>query len=450
MEGGEGIAIASLCRFIVLIFLLLTMTNFGDQTSHLRDDEEQYRKKMESQALNNQLLSDLKSIKSGAERYAFNVSGSFSGHWNRSSEPYSFRDTAFGLAFDTDGRRLPGNTTLKGEDGLFSLQLFDHGPFRYGIHHLEGNIAMIEGEQDSSDDALSLSLHGLYFIHSGRLTLYANTRSGRLAIDWKTNDMKNQFNITNKYSELIGYSKGGSSRLYIQRPDPFESATTRCLYRLNMELLALQDGVHQEISLNHHSKLMLNATGSLTSLNCGVEVGMSFGGFNMDTNHITSKTRILTICVIATTFLQAKVYIDIYRQMSSTTSNPASLTTFLFLSAIDLLIAMIHSLISVFFMGLFSVFYIVSFAKFFLFSIITMRLIAMIWVARNSNINNNANGMDNQNMILAQRKFSLLFLGMYVVIIITLISVYEQTRLGYALLTLLYSFWVPQVGLGLV
>ena len=165
----------------------------------------------------------------------------------------------------------------------------------------------------------------------------------------------------------------------------------------------------------------------------------------MDTNHIISKTRILTICVIAITFLQAKVYVDIFHQISNTTSHPASITTFLFLSAIDLLIAMIHSLISVFFMGLFSIFYIISFTKFFLFSVITMRLIAMIWIARNNNMINNANGEDNQNMILVQRRFSLLFLGMYVVIIITLISIYSQTKLGYVLLTVLYSFWVPQV-----
>lgn len=63
-------------------------------------------------------------------------------------------------------------------------------------------------------------------------------------------------------------------------------------------------------------------------------------------------------------------------------ASAASLILFIFISAIDLLVAMLHSMASVFFLGLFSEFYLISFNKLFVFSMIEMRLIFVIWRSR--------------------------------------------------------------------
>lgn len=442
MQEREGVSIVSACRLVIIIFMLLMMTSTDTSSSNLREEEERALQKRESKALNMQLSSDIRLAKPIPGRYAFNVSGNFPGQWNRTGEQYAFRKTHFGLEYNTDGKRLPGNSTLQGEDGLFFLQLFDHGPFREGIHKVEGSIEMTGRDEHSSGDSLSLSLHGLYFLHSGRLTLYGNTHTGRLLIQWKTNDLENQFNITNRYPDLIGASKDGQSYLYVQRSDPLELPTKQCLYRLDVELFDLPEGVNPEISRNPSSKAMINATGILTSRNCNMNTTMTFGGFTMDTNHILRKAQIYTIFVIATTLLQGRTYIDIYRQLSMTNSLPASITTFFFFSAIDLLIAMIHSLASVFFMGLFSIFYIIAFAKFFLFSMLAMRIIAILWVTRSQMDNREGR---NPSFLQIQRRFTILFFWMYVAIILTLVALYARMKLGYIMLLIMYSFWIPQV-----
>lgn len=420
------------------MILLLSPDQNGSRSSNLRDEESIQKQRKEKKALESQLEMDIRAMQNSSEHFPYNISGIYSGKWSRrkGESPWKSRKMLLGLI--EQPTRGSNNSTLQGEEGTLSIQLYDRGSLEYGIHQISGIMTMIEGDQDSKDDALSLSLLGVYFIYTGQLNLYANSRGGRFALIWETTDTQNSFNITNQFPEKIGYSSNGMSYYYLTPPSLLPEKSNRCLYRMDMNLLHLQSGLDPEISRNKYSRLLLNATGVLESSNCNMSVSMSFSGFNMDTNHITKKSRIYTSVLILITLGESLLYVQQMRHLLVVSASAASLMLFIFISAIDLLVAMLHSMASVFFLGLFSEFYLIAFNKLFVFSMIEMRLIFVIWRSRCPDINAD-------NYMLYQRKLSAVFFGLYLLIITTLVSIYTRTVLGYILIFVLYSFWVPQV-----
>ena len=431
------------CRVIllvVLMILLLSPDQNSGKSSNLRDEDTIQKQRKERKALESQLEMDIRAMQNSSEHFPYNISGIYLGKWNRRKNENPWKPKKMLLGLIEQQTRDPNNSTLQGEEGSLSIQLYDRGYLQYGIHQISGVMTMIEGDQDSKDDALSLSLLGVYFIYTGQLSLYANSRGGRFALIWETTDTQNMFNITNHFPEKIGYTSNGLSCYYLTPPSLLPEKSNRCLYRMDMNLLHLENGLDPEISHNKHNRMLLNATGVLESTNCNIDVSLSFSGFNMDTNHITKKSRIYTSILILVTLGESFLYVQQMRHLLIASASAASLILFIFISAIDLLVAMLHSMASVFFLGLFSEFYLISFNKLFVFSMIEMRLIFVIWRSRYPDINAD-------NYMLYQRKLSAVFFGLYLLIIVTLVSVYTRTILGYILILVLYSFWVPQVSL---
>ena len=171
-----------------------------------------------------------------------------------------------------------------------------------------------------------------------------------------------------------------------------------------------------------------------------MNVTVDLSGQTMDTRHVQRKSRAYTITLIVLTMLEGVLVTEVLRRLLMGSALSASLLSFVLLAAIDLLVAMLHSLASVFFFGLFSDFYLIAFAKLFLFSIVEMRVIFVVWRTRCPELNA-------QNVAIYQRRLSAIFFGLYLLIIVALVAVYQQTSLGLVFIALFYSFWLPQVGL---
>ena len=439
-EERNPLDVVRLVLCVLILVSLLTPNSKGSDSSNLREEDEMRRQKLEARSLTSKLAHDVRLMRDTPSRYAYNVSGIFSGHWNRSSDSVVFRKSWIALAYRQDTPRLPNNSSLQGTEGSFSLQLYDQGVYREGIHQVNGMLTMIEGEQDSGDDALSLSLIGLYFIDTGHLSLMTNPFGGRFALVWNAPSSGSAFNITNAFPDVIGYSSNSSNLLYLSRRDLSVMPSQRCLYRLDADLLPLPPSVDPEITRNRFSRAWVNATGLLQSANCGVNVTVDLSGQTMDTRHVQRKSRAYTITLIVLTMLEGVLVTEVLRRLLMGSALSASLLSFVLLAAIDLLVAMLHSLASVFFFGLFSDFYLIAFAKLFLFSIVEMRVIFVVWRTRCPELNA-------QNVAIYQRRLSAIFFGLYLLIIVALVAVYQQTSLGLVFIALFYSFWLPQVGL---
>lgn len=441
-EERNPLDVVRLVLGVLILVSLLTPNAKSSDSSNLREEEEIRRQKMEARSLTNKLTNDVKRMRETPSRYAYNVSGIFSGHWNRSSDSVVLRKLWIALAYKQDTPRLPNNSSLHGSEGSFSLQLYDQGVYREGIHQVNGMLTMIEGEQDSGDDALSLSFIGLYFIDTGRLSIMTNPYGGRLALIWNAPSSGSAFNVTNAYPDVIGYSANSSNLLYLNRRDPLATSSQRCLYRLDADLFPLAPSADPEITRNRFSRVWVNATGQLQSHNCGLNVTLDFSGQTMDTRHVQRKSRAYTITLIVLTMLEGMLGTEVLRRLLMGNALSASLLSFVMLAAIDLLVAMLHSLSSVFFFGLFSDFYLIAFGRLFLFSIVEMRVIFVVWRTRCPELNA-------QNVAIYQRRLSAIFFGLYLLIIVALVAVYQQTTLGLVFIALFYSFWLPQVRLRL-
>ena len=437
-EERNPLDVVRLVVGVLILVSLLTPNTKGSDASNLREEEEIRRQKLEARSLTNKLAHDVRMMRDTSSRYAYNVSGFFSGHWNRSSDSIVFRKSWIGLAYRQDTPRLPNNSSLHGTEGSFSLQLYDQGVYREGIHQVNGMLTMIEGEQDSGDDALTLSFIGLYFIDTGHLSIMTSPYGGRFALVWNAPSSGGTFNVTNAFPDVIGYSSNTSNLLYLNRRDLSVTPSQRCLYRLDADLLPLPPSTDPEIARNPFRHVWVNATGFLHSHNCGVNVTMAISGQTMDTRHVQRKSRVYTITLIVLTMLEGMLGTEVLRRLLMGSALSASLLSFVMLSAIDLLVAMLHSLASVFFFGLFSDFYLIAFARLFLFSIVEMRVIFVVWRTRCPELNA-------QNVAIYQRRLSAIFFGLYLLIIVALVAVYKQTSLGLVFIALFYSFWLPQV-----
>lgn len=437
MEGNEQGSMFDTFRLVLYVILIISLISPGNhgQNNNLRDSEEQQRIKAEKMALENTLDRDMEYMES-VDRFAYNISGVFKGSWELDKDPASMPSYSVSLDVQKVLKRKPLNSSLESSGGSLSLQLYDHGRMRRNMHYVTGVLTLNDGK-DEDEEALSLSLTGLYFFPLGRLTLFANTYGTRYYLEWKS-PANASSTATNRYPDLIGYSNNGTNVLFLSSPIRYQDVATRCLYRFDADFLPLPDSLHRDVSQNPHSQALLNATGILVGSNCNTSVRFRFEGHNMDTAHLTHKSRVYTVVFIIVSFVECMVMIKMTQRLLLTSAFAASVVSFLAVSALDLLTALSHSLMGISYLGLFSELYFISFHKFFVFSVIEMRLIFVIWRSHREEINA-------ENVLQYQRKLSGMFLLLYFVILVTLISVYSGSAVGYALLFALFSFWVPQI-----
>ena len=433
-EQGNTFDTFRLVLYVIIILSLLSPGNHG-QNNNLRDSEEQTRVKMEKMALENMLDRDMEYMES-ANRFAYNISGIFKGSWELNKDPISIRGYNVSLDVHKVLKRKTLNSSLESSGGSLSLQLYDHGRMRRNMHYVTGVLTLRDGK-DADEEVLSLSLTGLYFFPLGRLTLFANTYGTRYFLQWKSHANASS-TATNRYPDLIGFSTNETNVLFLSSPIRYEDVATRCLYRFDADFLPLPDSLHPDVSQNPHGHALLNATGFLEGSNCQTSVRLRFEGNNIDTAHLTRKGRVYTVVFIIISFVECMVMIKMTQRLLLTSAFAASVGSFLAVSALDLLMALSHSLMGISYLGLFSELYFISFHKFFVFSVIEMRLIFVIWRSHHEEINA-------ENVLQYQRRLSGMFLFLYLLILITLISVYSRSPVGYALLFALFSFWVPQI-----
>lgn len=424
---------------LMLISSLLGPDNSVKSRGNLRDSANERKMRYVEKLLQAKLDLDVQSLFSSNAIYAYNVSGMFNGNWKSTNDTIHTRTEQLSLNAHLGVPRIKLNSTVRGEEGLLSIHLYDRGSYRRNIHLVQGSMTLIEGEQDSSEDSLSLTFGGFYFLPTGHLTLFSNTQGVNFYLRWLSSPATSQISIPSNYSALVGHSENGTNWLYLNRPRVrTEPPIARCLYQLDLDLLPLEASVDPEISRNPQSRLLLNGTGSLVSRNCATNIRVKMDGFSMDTNHILFKSRLYSFLFVLATFLECFVYIQTMQSILFTSTHTASMLSVAMMAAIDVLVAMSHSLLGVFFLGLFSSLYFVSFHKFFLFSVIEMRMLFIIWRSYHPEINAT-------NYLQYQKQLSCLFICLYMYIIITLISLYSQHNASHYLVFLVYSFWVPQI-----
>lgn len=436
-EGGERNQMETF-RLILSLFLLFLLVSPGNdkESDNLRDTEEVKRMKEVKRLLNEKLDIDYRSFNDPLKNYAYNISGIYLGKWNRSSEGFHLPDHKITLSATQEINRLHSNSSIHGNDGLLSLQLYDHSQYRENINIVKAAITIIEGEQDSSEDSFSLNLVGLYFVKTGHLVLYGNTYGSRLHLDWNSTLASSHLVINNSFSSLIGYSINGTNRIYLSQPMQFMNQTTsRCFFKLSMQIASLPKGIDPEISHHPHNHYIVNGTGLLESENCPTRLQLEMGGYNLDTNHINTKSRWYTLIMMVVSFVECILYIKLLQNLVATSS---SLMMIFCISSIDLLMAMIHSLVGIFFMGILSDLYVISFHKFFVFSVVEMRLLYVVWSVRHPDINND-------NIRMLQRQLTSIFAGLYILVIAILIFFYLNRTVFYCLIFVIYSFWLPQI-----
>ena len=428
----------------LVLTLMLISSLLGPDTGvksrgNLRTNPEEQKMRSVEKLLQSKLDLDVQSLFSPNSIYAYNISGMYNGNWKSTNATVRTRTEQLSLNAECGIPRLNRNSTVRGEEGLLSIHLYDRGNYRQNIHLVQGSMTLIEGEQDSSEDSLSLNLAGLYFLPTGHLTLYSNTYGVDFFLQWLSSPATSHMSIPSNFSASVGHSANGTNWLYLSRPHPrSEAPIARCLYKLDLDFLPLASSADPEISRNPQSRLLLNGTGSLVSRNCGTNLQVKMDGFSLDTNHILFKSRLYSFLFVLVTFTECFVYIQTMQSMLFTSTHVASMLSVTMLAAIDVLVAMSHSLLGVFFLGLFSSLYFVSFHKFFLFSVIEMRMLFIIWRSYHPEINAN-------NYVRYQKQLSCLFICLYMFIIITLISLYTQHSASHYLIFLVYSFWVPQI-----
>ena len=440
-ENGRSNSLDFL-RLVLTIMLISSLLGPDSSTrsrGNLRSSPDERNMRFVEKLLQSKLDMDVQSLFSPDSIYAYNISGMYNGNWKLTNETLHTRTEQLSLNAELAIPRLQRNSTVRGEEGLLSIHLYDRGSYRRNIHLVQGSMTLIEGEQDSSEDSLSLSLAGLYFLPTGHLSLFSSTYGVDFFLQWLSSPATSHMSIPSNYSSSVGHASNGTNRLYLSRPHAHaESPIARCLYQLDMDLLSLGPSMDPEISRNPQSRLLLNGTGSLVSRNCATNLQVKMDGFSLDTNHILFKSRFYSFLFVLVSFTECFVYIQTMQSMLFTSTHTASMLSVTMLAAIDVLVAMSHSLLGVFFLGLFSSLYFVSFHKFFLFSVIEMRMLFIIWRSYHPEINAN-------NYLQYQKQLSCLFICLYMFIIITLISIYSQHSTSYYLIFLVYSFWVPQI-----
>ena len=442
MEGNEGNSSFDFLRLLLSVMLiasLLTPDNRSNSRGNLRDSVTERNMRIVEQQLKKKLDLDVQYMYSPDSNYAYNVSGIFDGKWKSTNESIVTRTSQVSLGVVNNMIRRNQNTSVNGVEGSLSIHLYDKGVYRKNMHYIQGVMTLIEGEQDSSDDSLTLTFTGLYFLPTGHLSLFSNTYGTSYLIRWLSTPSTSEMRIPNNYSAIVGFSANNTNLLYLDRHRSYlDKETTRCLYQMDLDLLSLPPSTDPEITHNPHSRILLNATGSLVSRNCATNLRVDLGGFSMDTDHILTKSRVYSLAAVLVSFAECFVYIKVMQSILFSSTQAASLLTFCLFSAIDVLLAMVHSMLGVFFLGLFSSFYFVSFHKFFVFSVVEMRLMFIVWKSYYPDINAT-------NYQQYQRKLSCLFLCLCLFIIVSLVSVYSQNRLSYYLIFFVYSFWTPQI-----
>ena len=427
-----------LAFYIFLLFLLLSPGN-NNNSEYLRNPEEVKLMNEVKKSLGEKLDIDYGFLANSNIHYAYNISGIYLGDWKYSNDTTIIPKQNITLGATEEITRLPSNSTIRGREGKLSLQLFYRSPYRKNISIFKGILTLIEGEQDSTDDSFSVDLIGFYFLSTGNLVLYSSSNGIRFHVDWTSTPATSHMHINNSYSYMVGYSTNNTNRLYLSYPTQYiNESSYRCLYRMNMKMKELPEGVDPEISHHKHNHYLVNSTGILESENCNDRIVLSFGGNNMDTHHITQKARIYTISMIILSFIECSVYIQILQQLVLSSATGVSLLFVYCLAAIDLLLAMIHSLAGVLFMGLLSEIYFVSFQKFFMFSIVEIRVLYFVWHSRHPIINEN-------NATMFQRQLSSIFSSLYILVIIAIIVMYSNKTVFFILIMVLYSFWLPQI-----
>ena len=436
MEGndqGVGFDTFRLVLFVILLVSLLSPGNHG-QSSNLRETEEQKRMKKEKMSLENMLDADMAFAKHEGVKYAYNISGTYTGSWRWDENNVTLRANNVSLNVQQVLRRKALNRSIDVSEGTLSLQLYDRGPFKRNMHYVFGLLTLMK---DKEEELGTISVSGVYFFSLGRLTLFANTYGTRFFLHWFSANSTSS-PVTNEFSAIVGSSRNGSNILYLSSPIHYEDVATRCLYQFDADFLPLVPPADPDVRNNPGRHTMLNATGRLVGSNCQTSLEFQIGGLNIDTDYMVLKSRIYTTVFIAISFGECMLQLKMLQRMLATSAFPASLLSFLAIAAIDLLTALAHSLAGLLFLGAFSELYFISFHKFFVFSVVEMRLIFVVWRGRHDDLNAD-------NIPRHQRRLSCMFLLLYVVIITTLIAVYNATTLGYALLFLLFSFWLPQI-----
>lgn len=437
-EGGERNQMETF-RLILTLFLLFLLLSQGNdkESDSLRDTEEVKRMKEAKRLLNEKLDIDYRSFSDPLMNYAYNISGIYLGKWRRNSEGFHLPDQKITLSATQEINRLHSNSSIHGNDGLLSLQLYEHSQYRENINIVKAALTIIEGEQDSSEDSFSLNLVGLYFVKTGHLMLYGNTYGSRLHLDWNSTSASSHIVIDNFYSSLLGYSVNGTNRIYLSQPVQFMNQTTsHCFFQLSMQIASLPKGVDPEISHHPHNHYIVNGTGLLESDNCPTHLQLDIGGYNIDTNHINTKGRLYTVTMMVVSFVECILYMKILQSLTSGSS--ASLMMVFCIASIDLLMAMIHSLVGIFFMGILSDLYLISFHKYFVFSIVEMRMLYVVWHFRHPDINND-------NVRALQRQVTSIFAALYIIVVAILIFFYLNRSVFYCLIFIIYSFWLPQI-----
>ena len=441
MERNDEGNRAGVCRFLMIWFLVyMLLSSVGDSKSqNLRDSDEIKRMKEVKRKLGEKLDIDYKALFIQKYNYPYNISGIYMGKWRRDGNATIILNNDIHFGAHHDLVRLPSNSSVKGNEGLLSLQFYHRDYLRDNIHVIDAILTLIEGEQDTSEDSFSLNLVGLYFIPTGKIELYGHTYGSRLYVDWKSTPASANITIDNSFEKTIGYSKNNTNRVFLTSPKIYSSeSTSKCFYSLSMQLKELDKSIDPEISHHEHSKYMVNATGLFQSENCDSGLWMEMGGYNIDTAHITTKVRVYTVVVLIASFLECILYIYLFQHFTTTSAVSFSFATIYLMIAIDLLLAMSHSVVSVFFMGILSELYLVVFHKFFVISVIEMRLFYIVWHSRHPVITN-------ENIRALQRQLSALYISLYILTIGTLVGYYLNISLFKLLLFVLYSFWVPQI-----
>ena len=159
MEGndqGVGFDTFRLVLFVILLVSLLSPGNHG-QSSNLRETEEQKRMKKEKMSLENMLDADMAFAKHEGVKYAYNISGTYTGSWRWDENNVTLRANNVSLNVQQVLRRKALNRSIDVSEGTLSLQLYDRGPFKRNMHYVFVDNILYGREDASKSYELGLS-----------------------------------------------------------------------------------------------------------------------------------------------------------------------------------------------------------------------------------------------------------------------------------------------------